>query len=172
MWTTVLAEEERREGAVVINEMKEEDVIDGGLYRLLAEPGGYVGTSWYHNLLIAHVQEDKTVFCDTYWLDFYRPYELETIRSRLEFVFDLKNARDVTREEWECYADADRTNIPVGMCPAKWYVAKSAQKSVPAMIVIQEHKIEVLRNSIIVERHELAVAERELERLQMEKEQC
>lgn len=106
---------------------------EGELYRFNG------GAGWCrHGLVyivnVGRAEQSDLIGVDTYWglapnfgaleRNFYG---LASIKDKIEFVLDLKTAREVYEDEWEVYADEDRAWLPPGGGREHYFVRKAAQ---------------------------------------------
>lgn len=142
--------------------MKEEDIIVGGMYRLLETKNEKLETWCRHNLLIASKDIlGEFLFTDTYW-NGGRIYHFETIKNRIEFVFNMNHAQYVSKREWDENDEIDKSYIPIGGREERWLVDDRAEKSINRQILMLENDVMNLEHSIISRQNTLERKKKEL----------
>jgi len=151
-----------------IEKLTEEDIIEGGLYRLLEETGKPLETWCRHNLLKAVKTHEKGLrFVDTYWDGSIGTgiYSFNDVASRLVYLFDLTYARNVSKREWMEYSEKDRTYIPIGGRQESWLIDRRAEKSKVCIISMLEDDIAHLESMIKINQRELSAKKKALDGL-------
>jgi hypothetical protein len=138
-----------------IEKLTEEDISGGGLYQLLAPKAGKLETWCRHNLLIAvkaFTPNPTLSLVDTYQSGSAGTssgvYSFEEVKGRLIYLFDLNNARDVSKREWQDYSKKDRVYIPIGGQAERWLIDTRAKKSKACTISMLEEVIAHLKSTI------------------------
>lgn len=145
--------------------MKEEDIIVGGMYRLLETKNEKLETLCRHNLLIASKNsEGEFLFVDTYWSNRRGSgtYSFKNIKDRIEFVFNMNHAQYVSKREWDEYDEIDKSYIPIGGREERWLVDDRAEKLIDRQILMLENDIMNLEHSIISRQNTLERKKKEL----------
>ena len=146
--------------------MNKEDIIDGAMYQLLGTPEHKLDTWAKHNMLIAHIYNDGSIrFKDTYWMSGEYTYMYEDVCDRIEFMFDLNCAKEVSKREWMEYNMADKTHVPVGGTGERWIVYNHAEKSRDLVIHALESDISDTVKDIEHKQRDLSWKRTELSKL-------
>lgn len=150
--------------------LTEEDIIEGGLYRLLEPKDGRLETWCRHNLVKAvKAHEEGLRLVDTYWNGSVGTragvYSFEEVEGRLVYIFDLTYGRSVSKREWQEYSEKDRTHIPIGGHQERWLIDTRAERSKVCIISLLEEDIADLKSTIEINQRELDRKEKELDDL-------
>jgi hypothetical protein len=115
----------------------------GELYR----NSDMAGNGWCRHGLVMIYENGyggSPIACDTYWgphsPDGYR-IDPAQIQKHLEFVIDTTECRNVERDDFEIYADADRAYIPIGGNSERCLVRKDAKPDLSRQREWLERKI-------------------------------
>jgi hypothetical protein len=148
------------EAEIEIEKLTEEDIIEGGLYQLLAPKDGKLETWCQQNLLKAvKTHEEGLQFIDTYWdgSGGRGVYSFDEVKGRLVYLFDLTYGRSVTKREWMEYNEKDRIHIPIGGRPERWLIDTRAEKNKVHIRSMLEEDIAHLKSAIGTNQRELDV---------------
>jgi hypothetical protein len=150
----------------MVKTLTEEDIIEGGLYQLLAPKDGKLETWCRHNTVKAvKTLEESLRFTDTYWAGSggRGVYPFDEVKGRLVYLFDLTYGRSVSKREWMEYSEKDRIHIPIGGRPERWLIDTRAEKNKVCVISVLEEDIARLKSTIEISQRELDIKNKELD---------
>lgn len=123
--------------------MEENEIIEGGLYRLDIKRKNYLEKWCKHDIVIATKSDGVWRFIDTYWGSGERTtYVFDQVKDILVFEIDLNHSKDVSSDEFDQYSDRDKSYIPIGGGSERYIIDARATKNVQNIIELLEYKIE------------------------------
>ena len=135
------------------------NIIENGLYSYAAGRG-----HCKHGLVIIKRDKEENLYAeDTYWSSGGTRYNLDDVKGELEFLLDLNNVKEVSKDDYDLYDPKDRAYIPVGGWHEKRLVRADATKRTALIIEDLEYRISKNKSEIKALQWDVERMEKDLE---------